>query len=93
MVMIKEPPVDYDPQTQDVWFPTYYYQFQFFEGKLLTHIEALGLSSGQEKATKDIFRQLVWDFYGDIASNSKTAAVKELQPIVVNRSPNKELKD
>lgn len=87
MVFIKER-VEYDPMTQDVWFPTNYYMFQTFEGKLMTHLEALGLPDKQEKATKDIFRQLMWDFYSDITENSRTAATEKLHPIVVDRQTN-----
>jgi hypothetical protein len=38
-------------------------QFKNFLGKLLTQIEILGLSEKQEKAYKDITRQLVWNLW------------------------------
>ena len=35
----------------------------FFEGKLKTFIESLGLPPTQEKAAKDISQVMLWDWY------------------------------
>lgn len=77
--------VEYDADTQDIWFPMTYTQFQRLEGVVMTHIEILGLPDKQEKPFKDIVRQKLWDWYKDVVDNSYTAFDAKLNPIVVNR--------
>ncbi len=36
-------------------------QIKHLEGKLLTHIEAMGLNDSQERAAKSLVSQVVWD--------------------------------
>jgi hypothetical protein len=38
-------------------------KLQSLEGVLLTNIEMLGFEEKREKAIKDVFRQLLWDFW------------------------------
>ena len=35
----------------------------YLEGKLKTFLESLGLSEKQEKASKDVARAIIWDWY------------------------------
>lgn len=77
--------VDYNVDTQDIWFPMTYTQMQNLEGVVLTHIEILGLPEKQEKPFKDIVRQKLWDWYRDVVDNSYTAYSEKLHPIVVDR--------
>jgi hypothetical protein len=35
----------------------------FLEGKLKTFIESLGFPEKQEKATKDIIQEIIWDWF------------------------------
>lgn len=39
------------------------YKISHIEGKLLTFIESIGLRDTQEKATKDIIREIIWSLY------------------------------
>lgn len=41
----------------------------FFEGKLKTFIESLGLSEKQEKASKDIVQVMLWDWFNFITDH------------------------
>ena len=41
----------------------------FFEGKLKTFIESLGLPDKQEKASKDIVQVMLWDWFNFITDH------------------------
>ena len=36
---------------------------RFLEGKLKTFIESLGIPEKQEKATKDMVKEIIWDWF------------------------------
>lgn len=38
------------------------HQFSYFEGKILTLVETIGLPEKQESALKSLMREKIWDF-------------------------------
>ena len=42
----------------------------FFEGRLKTFIESLGLQEKQEKASKDIVADILWDWFNFITDHN-----------------------
>lgn len=74
--------------TTDYYFPTNYSQVSNLIGRMLTHVDALGLPSGQEKATKDLVRQSIQQWWSDVEDNSMTSFKGCIGPIEVRRNAN-----
>jgi hypothetical protein len=65
----------------------YDYQIQQLEGRILTFVESLGLSPSQEKAAKDIFRDV---FYQAMYFQLKYVWGPELQEAIQKSRARKE---
>lgn len=66
------------------------FQIARIEGKMLTLIESLGLKEGQEKATKDLTRDIIQGIYRDtiwLPSNISTLAVNEKEIQILQGVP------
>lgn len=50
-------------------------------GKVLTQIESMNLSEKTENANKDIFKQIIWTWFGDVQENSVTSKDACIGPI------------
>jgi hypothetical protein len=61
------------PFESDNYFPTNHLQVQQLVGKMLTHIEALGIPAGQEKAAKDLVKQTIYGWFANVQENSMTS--------------------
>ena len=57
----------------------------FFEGKLKTFIETLGLKEGQEKASKDVLQTLIWDWFNYITNNMTDHLVEKKKWYIESR--------
>lgn len=79
---------DHEIDPDDYHYPTNRSMCQNLIGRMLTHIDALGLPSGQEKATKDLVRQSIQQWWIDVCDNSLTSYRGCLGPIEVHRAPN-----
>lgn len=61
-----------DPTNYDkYYFPISVKQVESLLGKALTQLEVMNLRN--EKATKDVFRQMIWNWYSDVQENSLTS--------------------
>lgn len=69
----------------DYYFPVNQYQVSQLLGKLLTHIDAMGLPERAEKANKDLVRQSFWKWWDEAKDNSLTSYRGCIAPIEVVR--------
>lgn len=63
------------------YFPINLAQVEELLGKMLTHVEAMNLPAGVEKANKDLVRQSIWQWYSDVQENSMTSYQGVIAPI------------
>lgn len=69
-----------DPEKYDrYYFPISVKQVEDLLGKTLTQLEVMNLRN--EKATKDVFRQLIWGWYNNVQENSLTSYQGCIAPI------------
>lgn len=68
-------------------FPVNVTLAQTLLGKLLTHIEAMGLPERAEKANKDLIRQTFWKWWADVQENSTTSWKGCIAPILDLKDP------
>jgi len=61
------------------YFPVNVNQVEDLLGKTLTQLEVMNLRN--EKATKDVFRQLIWSWYNNVQENSLTSYQQCIAPI------------
>ena len=69
----------------DVFFPINYPQVRDLLGKMLTHIDALGLPEAQGKAVKDLVRQSFSVWFDGVQDNSMTSYRGCIGPIELLR--------
>lgn len=69
----------------DVYFPINYPQVRDLLGKMLTHVDALGLSDTQGKAAKDLVRESFHRWYSGVQENSLRSYRGCIGPIEVLR--------
>ncbi|BCP36374.1 hypothetical protein MINTMi198_17440 [Mycobacterium intracellulare M.i.198] len=77
--------LDVNKDPDDYLFPVNVGLAQKMLGKMLTHIEALGLPDKAEKANKDLIRQSFWSWWSDVQENSMTSYKGCIAPIEVRR--------
>lgn len=78
--MITEIKTSVNPEKFDrYYFPVNVSQVEDLLGKTLTQLEVMNLRN--EKATKDVFRQLIWSWYGNVQENSLTSYQGCIAPI------------
>lgn len=77
-----------DHDSNDRFFPVSHPQIQTLLGKMLTHIEAMGLPEKAEKANKDLVRQSIYGWFTDVQENSMTSYRGCIGPIVLLRDTN-----
>lgn len=82
-----ELPEDWIDHMEDFYFPINVHQVEGILGKILTHIEAMNLPSGVEKANKDLVRQTIWRWFGDVQENSITSYKGCIAPIELPKTP------
>jgi hypothetical protein len=58
----------------------------FLEGRVKTFIESLGLSDKQEKASKDIARDVLWDWFNFITDHNLDYLIDKKEWYQENRS-------
>lgn len=63
------------------YFPVNVSLFKNLEGKMLTHVEAMNLPEGAEKANKDLVRQTLWGWFSSVQENSLTSYKGCIGPI------------
>lgn len=69
-----------DPMKFDkYYFPINVNLVEDLLGKTLTQLEVMNLRN--EKSTKDIFRQMIWQWYSDVQENSMTSYQGCIAPI------------
>lgn len=73
--------IENDTDFDDLHFPVNLPLIQNLIGKMLTHVEAMGLSATAEKANKDLVRQSVWAWFSDVQENSLTSYRGCIAPI------------
>lgn len=73
----------------DFYYPINGAQLRDLVGKLLTHVEAMGLAERVEKANKDLIRQTLYTWWATAQDNSKTSYRGCIAPIEVLRNPNR----
>lgn len=73
---------------EDSFFPINSDQVNRLLGKLLTHIDALGLPPGQAKANKDLIRQSLQQWFNEAKDNSRTSHRGCIAPIQLLRHRN-----
>lgn len=61
------------------YFPINVNQVEDLLGKTLTQLEVMNLRN--EKATKDVFRQLIWSWFGNVQENSTTSYQGCIAPV------------
>ena len=84
--LIISPEVDV---ARDVYFPINYdLQVRDLLGKMLTHVDALGLPEAQGKAAKDLVRQTFGVWFDRVQENSMTSYRGCVGPIEVLRESN-----
>lgn len=72
--------VSVDPMKFDkYYFPINVNQVEDLLGKTLTQLEVMNLRN--EKATKDVFRQMIWNWYSGVQENSMTSYQGCIAPI------------
>lgn len=76
-----------DKAEGDYYFPINTFQVRDLIGKMLTHVEAMGLTPSAEKANKDLIRQTLWRWFSDVRENSITSYRGCIAPIEVLRDP------
>jgi hypothetical protein len=64
------------------YFPVSLEQVEVLLGKMLTHVEAMGLNSSAEKANKDLVRQSIWKWWDDAQENSLSSWKGCIGPIL-----------
>lgn len=69
----------------DVYFPINYPQVRDLLGKMLTHVDALGLPETQGKAAKDLVRQSFSQWFDGVQENSMTSYRGCIAPVEVLR--------
>jgi hypothetical protein len=72
----------------NVHIPISHSQYLSLKGRILTHLEALGLPPAQETACKSVFRSMLLAWWNDCIENSATAAPDTIQPIVLGQTTN-----
>lgn len=80
-------PEDWYQHEEDFYFPINIPQVNTLLGKLLTHIEAMNLPSSAEKANKDLVRQSLWSWFGEVQENSMTSYRNCIAPIELPKTP------
>lgn len=81
-----------DPEKErQYYFPINTNQVEDLLGKVLTQLEVMNLRN--EKATKDVFRQLLWQWYGTVQENSLRSYQNCLAPIFSYSEDGRVLKD
>lgn len=69
----------------DVYFPINYPLLRDLLGKMLTHVDVLGLPESQSKAAKDLVRQSFTNWYDMVQDNSLTSYRGVIAPIELLR--------
>lgn len=64
-------------------YPIQYFQVSNLLGQILTLVDMLGLSEGQEKSCKDMVTQTTHRWFDRVVENSETASVEELKPMFI----------
>ena len=78
--MINEITTSVNPEKLDrYYFPINVDQVKDLLGKTLTQLEVMNLRN--EKATKDVFRQLIWSWFSNVQDNSVTSYQGCIAPI------------
>lgn len=80
--------LDVGKNPADYYFPLNINLAEKLLGKMLTHIEAMGLPDKVEKANKDLVRQSFWKWWSDVQENSMTSYKGCIGPIEVLRHTN-----
>lgn len=73
---------------EDLYFPVNEPQIRDLIGKILTHVDAMGLPERVEKANKDLIKQALWRWFSDAQENSMTSYRGCIGPIEVLRATN-----
>lgn len=69
-------------QIERYYFPVNLSLFEDLVGKMLTHIEAVNLPPGVEKANKDLIRQSLWRWWEFVQENSLSSYKNCIGPIM-----------
>jgi hypothetical protein len=77
-------PYDWFNTPGEFWFPINQWQMDNLVGRVLTHIEAMNLPENVLKANKDLVKQSLWGWYGDVQENSLTSYQGCIAPIRVH---------
>jgi hypothetical protein len=80
--MVDEIRTSVNPERLDkYYFPINLNQVKDLLGKMLTHVEAMNLREGVEKANKDLVRQHIWKWFAEVQENSLTSYKGCIAPI------------
>jgi hypothetical protein len=77
---------------EDFYFPINVNQVEDLLGKMLTHVEAMGLPHSPEKANKDLIRQSIWNWFGQVQENSITSFNGCIAPVELPKTPEQKIK-
>lgn len=64
-------------------YPLIDFQVSNLVGQVMTQLESMPLTEVQLKAAKSIFNNILYGWFEDVKSNSRTAATKHLHPFWV----------
>ncbi len=78
-------PDDYIHRPDDFYFPINMPQFNELYGKMMTHLEAIGLDKKTEEAHKIILKQTLWKWYDGVQENSITSWKAIIGPIDIKQ--------
>jgi len=78
----------YDILADNIHFPISHLQVRDLLGKVLTHLDAMGLPDRAHRAARTLLTAEVWRWWDGVYENSTTSAGGCTAPIVTGHDPN-----
>lgn len=78
---------DYDLLGDDTYLPANHRQVRDLLGKLLTQLDAMGLSERAHKAARTLIVETTWRWWGEVFENATTSAAGCIAPLVCTPTP------